>query len=192
MIAMSSFPPASVPLPGSFDLPPLPDEAPEADIRDRRALRGVLGRFATGVTVLTAGRDTPSGMTANSFTSVSLEPAQVLVCVVGSAAVHQAVLAEEAFAVSVLARDQEWVARHFADHRRPRGAREFEGIDHVPGRHTGAPVLCRVHAWLECRLSAVHEGGDHTIFVGSVLGAGRSAGGDPLLFHGGAFAGLAD
>ncbi|MER5353144.1 flavin reductase family protein [Kitasatospora sp. NPDC002551] len=191
MITMSSFPPASVPRPGSLDLPPLPAQAPEADIRDGRALRGVLGRFATGVTVLTAGRDTPCGMTANSFTSVSLEPAQVLVCVVKSAAVHAAVLAEGTFAVSVLARDQEWVARHFADHRRPRGVREFAGIGHTRGRHTGAPVLDNVQAWLECRLGAVHEGGDHTIFVGTVLGAGRSDGGDPLLYHGGAFARLA-
>lgn len=147
----------------------------------------MLGRFATGVTVLTAGRDAPRGMTANSFTSVSLEPAQVLVCVVKSAAIHQLVLAEQAFAVSVLSRDQEWVARHFADHSRPRGAAEFAGIDHEPGRHTGAPVLGHVQAWLECRLSAIHDGGDHTIFVGSVLGAGGASGEDPLLFLGGAF-----
>nr|WP_179500126.1 flavin reductase family protein [Streptomyces sp. WZ.A104] len=187
MIHMSIVPSASVPLPGPLDLPPLPAEAPEADIRDRRALRGVLGRFATGVTVLTAGRDAPRGMTANSFTSVSLEPAQVLVCVVKSAAIHQLVLAEKAFAVSVLSRDQEWVARHFADHSRPRGAAEFAGIDHEPGRHTGAPVLGHVQAWLECRLSAIHDGGDHTIFVGSVLGAGNASGEDPLLFLGGAF-----
>ncbi|MFJ6216192.1 flavin reductase family protein [Streptomyces sp. NPDC092296] len=189
---MSIVPSASAPLPGSLDLPPLPVEAPEADVHDRRALRGVLGRFATGVTVLTAGRDTPCGMTANSFTSVSLDPAQVLVCVVKSAAIHQTVLAEQAFAVSVLGRDQEWVARHFADHGRPRGAQEFAAIDHEPGRHTGAPVLGHAQAWLECRLSAVHEGGDHTIFVGSVLGAGRSSTEDPLLYLGGAFRRLAD
>ncbi|MFJ5228479.1 flavin reductase family protein [Kitasatospora sp. NPDC088391] len=188
---MTSFPSASAPLPGALALPPLPAEAPEADLGDHRALRGVLGRFATGVTVLTAGRDTPCGMTANSFTSVSLDPAQVLVCVVKSAAIHAAVLAEGAFAVSVLARDQEWVARHFADRDRPRGAKEFAGIGHTRGRHTGAPVLDHVQAWLECRLGAVHEGGDHTIFVGTVLGAGRSAGTDPLLYHGGAFARLA-
>ncbi|WP_083646960.1 flavin reductase family protein [Kitasatospora sp. CB01950] len=188
---MSSFPSASAPLPGALDLPPLPAHAPEADLGDPRALRGVLGRFATGVTVLTAGRDVPCGMTANSFTSVSLEPAQVLVCVVKSAAIHATVLAEGSFAVSVLARDQEWVARHFADSRRPRGLREFEGIGHRRGHYTGAPVLDDVQAWLECRLGDVHEGGDHTIFVGTVLGAGRSAGGDPLLYHGGGFARLA-
>jgi flavin reductase len=188
---MSILPPSSVPVPGALHLPPLPPEAPEADVHDRRALRGVLGRFATGVTVLTAGRDAPRGMTANSFTSVSLDPAQVLVCVVKSAAVHEIVLAEQAFAVSMLGRGQEWVARHFADHGRPRGAREFDGIDHEPGRHTGAPVLSHVQAWLECRVSAVHEGGDHTIFVGSVLGAGRSSAEDPLLYLGGAFRRLA-
>ena len=84
------------------------------------------------------------------------------------------------------------MARHFADHGRPRGVREFATVGHRPGRHTGAPVLDHTQAWLECRLSAVHEGGDHTIFVGSVLGAGRSSDEDPLLYAGGAFRRLAD
>lgn len=189
---MSTIRPVSVPLTASLDLPAPRGRAPEADVHDRRALRGVLGRFATGVTVLTAGGEVPCGMTANSFTSVSLDPAKVLVCVVKSAAVHQRVLDEQGFAVSVLGRDQEWVARHFADHSRARGIREFVAVDHVPGRHTGAPVLSHAVAWLECRLSDVHEGGDHTIFVGSVLAAGSSPTRDPLLFVGGAFRRLAD
>jgi flavin reductase (DIM6/NTAB) family NADH-FMN oxidoreductase RutF len=189
---MSTVRPPSVPLPGPAELPPLPAPGPEADVHDSRALRGVLGRFVTGVTVVTAGRANPRGMTANSFTSVSLDPAQVLVCVVQSAAIHQIVLDEQAFAVSVLHRDQEWVARHFADHGRPRGAREFAAVGHRPGRHTGAPVIDDAQAWLECRLSAVHEGGDHTIFVGEVLSAGRSAHEDPLLYAGGVFRRLAD
>lgn len=192
MIAMSTFRPVSVPMTASLDLPAPRGRAPEADVHDRRALRGVLGRFATGVTVLTAGRGVPRGMTANSFTSVSLDPAKVLVCVVKSAAIHQTLLDEQGFAVSVLGSDQEWVARRFADHSRARGVREFAGVDHVPGTHTGAPVLSDAVAWLECRLSDIHEGGDHTIFVGSVLGAGCSAGHDPLLFADGAFHRLAD
>lgn len=166
-------------------LPPtgsLPQDAP-----DRSELRGVLGLFATGITVLTAGRDTPRGMTANSFTSVSLEPPLVLVCVLRKSAIHEAVLEEKAFAVSVLSARQEHLARHFADRGRPRGAQEFEAVGSFPGRHTGTPVLSDSLAWLECGLAAVYDGGDHSIFLGSVLELGRGAAGDALLYFGGDF-----
>ena len=154
---------------------------------DRGELRGVLGRFATGVTVLSAGRAEPRGMTANSFTSVSLDPALVLVCVLRTAAVHEAILAERAFAVSVLSSGQEKAARHFADRGRPRGTKEFEGLETVPGRCTGAPVLVGAQAWLECELTADYDGGDHSIFLGSVLSIGRTEPDDPLLYFAGGF-----
>ncbi len=164
-----------------------PPEQPLADVHDRGQLRGVLGRFATGVTVVTAGRTEPRGMTANSFTSVSLTPPLVLVCVVRTAAIHESIVAERAFAVSVLSADQEPLARKFADRSRPRGAREFEAVDSFPGRHTGAPVLSGALAWLECEVAAVYDGGDHSIFLGSVLGLGRTAEEDALLYFGGGF-----
>lgn len=154
---------------------------------DPGELRGTLGRFTTGVTILTAGRETPRGMTASSFTSVSLDPALILVCVVRTAAIHEVVLAERAFAVSVLSGPQESLARHFAGRHRPRGAAEFEDVGAVPGRHTGAPVLDGAQAWLECELAAVHDGGDHSIFVGSVLDMGRGATDDPLVYFRGGF-----
>jgi flavin reductase (DIM6/NTAB) family NADH-FMN oxidoreductase RutF len=160
---------------------------PAAGVHDKSELRGVLGRFATGVTVVTAGRPVPSGMTANSFTSVSLNPPLVLVCVVRDAAVHRAITDGESFAVSVLAEDQEQVARYFANKARPRGEREFDEVEWVPGRHTGVPVISGSLAWLECRLAAVYDGGDHSIFLGSVLDAGRGSGEDALLFYGGRF-----
>lgn len=153
----------------------------------RGELRATLGRFATGVTVLTAGRDTPRGMTANSFTSVSLEPPLILVCVVRTAAIHEAILEEGAFAVSMLSGQQEDLARHFADRARPRGRREFETVGTVPGRHTGTPLLTGAQAWLECGLAAVYDGGDHSIFLGSVLDIGREETDDPLLYFGGGF-----
>ncbi|MEV7780114.1 flavin reductase family protein [Kitasatospora sp. NPDC088351] len=156
-------------------------------VHDRSALRGALGAFATGVTVLTAGRENPCGMTANSFTSVSLDPALVLVCVVRTAAVHDRILAEGGFAVSVLSDRQEKLARYFADRHRPRGAAEFEGVPASPGRHTGAPLLTGALAWLECGLAAVHDGGDHSILVGSVLGLGRGEAEPALVFHAGGF-----
>ncbi|GAA1138920.1 flavin reductase (DIM6/NTAB) family NADH-FMN oxidoreductase RutF [Kitasatospora gansuensis] len=160
--------------------------------RDRTELRGVLGRFATGVTVVTAGRAEPRGMTANSFTSVSLDPAVILVCVLRTAAVHETILAERAFAVSVLAGPQEKAARHFADRHRPRGALEFDAVETTPGRHTGAPVLVGAQAWLECELTAEYDGGDHSIFLGSVVDLGRSVADDPLLYFAGGFHRLVD
>jgi flavin reductase (DIM6/NTAB) family NADH-FMN oxidoreductase RutF len=156
-------------------------------VHDRNELRGVLGKFATGITVITAGKATPRGMTANSFTSVSLKPALVLVCVLREAAMHDTILDCESFAVSMLSARQEEVARHFANHRRPRGEREFEVVDSAPGRHTGAPILSDALAWLECRLAAVYDGGDHSIFLGEVLDLGRGEGEDALLFYGGDF-----
>nr|WSW64808.1 flavin reductase family protein [Streptomyces sp. NBC_00995]WSW71145.1 flavin reductase family protein [Streptomyces sp. NBC_00995] len=165
--------------------PPAADGPPPNHVSSE--LRGVLGRFATGVTVLTTGRDTPQGMTANSFTSVSLDPPLILVCVKRTATLHDAILTEKAFAISVLSGDQRDVAKYFADRNRPRGSREFATLDTTPGQHTGAPVLTGAQAWLECGLAAVHDGGDHSIFLGSVLDIGRAESDDPLLYFGGGF-----
>ncbi|MEU2249392.1 flavin reductase family protein [Streptomyces sp. NPDC019224] len=163
---------------------------PEHDI-DPRELRGIFGRFATGITVVTAGRGEPRGMTANSFTSVSLSPPQVLVCVMRDASMHEVILEHHAFVVSVLSDRQERLARHFADSRRPRGAQEFASVDATPGPATGVPVLDGALAWFECELSAVYDGGDHSIFLGEVLNVGHGADEDALLFYAGAFRRLA-
>lgn len=151
------------------------------------ALRTVFGRFATGVTVLAAGTQTPRGMTANSFTSVSMEPPLILVCVNRNASIHQTVLESGAFAVSMLSARQEHVARYFADHKRPRGTAEFGAVGWSPGPSTGAPVIDGSLAWLDCRLAAAYDGGDHAIFVGSVLASGCGPAHDALLFYGGRF-----
>ncbi|MBM9508894.1 flavin reductase family protein [Actinacidiphila acididurans] len=153
----------------------------------RDAFRTVLGQFATGVTVLTAGRRAPRGMTANSFTSVSLDPPLVLVCVARTASAHAAVLGEGAFAVSILSAGQSRPARHFADHHRAREGGEFDPVDTFPGPVTGAPLISGALAWLECSVAAVHDGGDHSIVVGSVLGLSHGTPGEPLLYFGGAF-----
>ena len=169
----------------------LPEGGLPDGVRDRRGLRDVLGRFATGVTVLTAGRAVPSGMTANSFTSVSLDPPLVLVCVGRTASMHREILDGGSFGVCVLAAGQLEAARHFADRARPRGERGFELVDWRPGRHTGVPIVSGALAWIECRLAAVYDGGDHSIFLGAALEVGRAAAGDPLVFFGGGFRALA-
>jgi flavin reductase (DIM6/NTAB) family NADH-FMN oxidoreductase RutF len=150
-------------------------------------LREVLRGFATGVTVIAAGRDVPEGMTANAFTSVSLSPPLVLVCVNRAATIHRAVLECGAFAVSVLSGQQEHLARHFADHSRPRGRPAFDVVGWSPGPSTGAPVIHGALAWLECDLAARYDGGDHSIFVGSVRGSERGTARDALLYFGGTF-----
>jgi flavin reductase len=153
----------------------------------RAPLRTVLGHFATGVTVLAAGGDAPAGMTANSFTSVSLSPPLVLVCVKRTAAIHQTVLDSGSFALSVLAGPQEEVARYFADHSRPRGRREFDIVGWSPAPNTGAPVIYGALAWIECELTETYDGGDHSIFLGAVLASGHEPTRDALLFYGGRF-----
>lgn len=157
---------------------------------DRFGLRRVFGRFTTGVTVMTTGGHVPHGMTANSFTSVSLSPPLVLICVLRETAMHEAVLDRKSFAVSVLAAQQEGLARYFADRRRPHGDQEFAPVDWSPGRFTGSPVVAGALAWLECSLTATYDGGDHSIFLGEVLDMGLRDEDDALLFYDGVFHGL--
>jgi flavin reductase len=173
------------------DRRPRPDDRrprPEAaSVPSGREMRRIFGRFATGITVVTAGRETPRGMTANSFTSVSIEPPLVLVCIQRNATMHDTIRECESFAVSVLAAHQERVARLFADRERPRGRAEFDAVDAIPGPHTGAPVLSGALAWLECKLATVYDGGDHSIFLGEVQTIGRGKTEDALLFYDGGF-----
>lgn len=150
-------------------------------------LRATLRNFATGITILTAGRDTPQGMTANSFTAVSLSPPLVLVCVNRSASIHQAILGYGSFAVSVLSGSQEYVARYFANHSRPRGRAEFDIVGWSPGDSTGAPLIHGALAWIECAVAAAYDGGDHSIFLGSVLASDHAPAADALLFFGGGY-----
>ncbi|WP_434743982.1 flavin reductase family protein [Micromonospora sp. SH-82] len=143
--------------------------------------------FTTGVTVVTVGGSSPHGMTANSFTSVSLDPPLALVCVDCEALMNRALREAGRFGVSVLAGDQEEVARYFADRRRPLGARQFEFGQWVVGPGTGAPLLVGAAAHFECELWRSYDTGDHTIFVGRLVGAQRHGVDDALLFADGAF-----
>jgi len=161
--------------------------AADPDAGVPRAMREVMGRFATGITVLTAGGDSPHGMTANAFSSVSLDPPLVLVCVARTALMHDAIMSTGSYAVSVLGGEQEQLARYFADRRRPRGAAQFDAIEWRPGPRTAAPLLNDSLAWLECGLEEVYEGGDHSIFLGRVLSIGRADDGHALLFFGGGY-----
>jgi flavin reductase (DIM6/NTAB) family NADH-FMN oxidoreductase RutF len=144
--------------------------------------RTALRTFAAGVTVVTtldrAGR--PSGLTASAFTSVSLDPPLVLVCVDHTASAHPDFRARGWFAINVLRREQEALSRRFA----ASGGDKFQGAPWHEGQ-AGLPLLDGALATLECRIVDTHEAGDHTIFIGQVENA-SVAGGQPLVyFHGG-------
>jgi len=153
---------------------------------DQDLFRAVLGRFATGVTVVTT-RDadgTPHGMTVSAFSSLSLEPPLVLVCVANSATMAPLMASAEHFAVNVLSSTQEAVSRRFAGDVHDR----FAGIGFHEG-HNGAPVLDEVLAWLQCRIVARHPAGDHVIIIGEVEHADVGDG-KPLLYYRGGYATL--
>jgi len=150
-------------------------------------MREVMSRFATGVVVIGVGGEHIHGMTANAFTSVSLDPPLVLCCVARAALMHRAIANAGRFAISVLDADQRDLATHFASKGRGIGLAQFANVRWTPGEHTGAPIIDRALAWLECDLERTVDCGDHAVFVGEVLAAGRGAGRDSLLFFDGGF-----
>jgi flavin reductase len=150
--------------------------------------RQTLGLFATGVTVVaTRYEDILHGMTANAFASVSLDPFLVLVCVDKEAGMHELLPRSESFAVTVLGAGQEELSDWFASPRRPTGQDQFDDVAWDPAPVTGCPIICDGLAWADCRVTEVHEGGDHSIFLGEVLDLGMLRAGDPLLFFAGEY-----
>jgi flavin reductase (DIM6/NTAB) family NADH-FMN oxidoreductase RutF len=149
----------------------------------KRGFRQSLGLFTTGITVVSARDDLHvHGMTVNSFSSVSLEPPLVLVCVHRGRLLQWIIHRARTFAVSVLAADQEATARHFADRCRPAGISQFASAEWFSGPLSGAPLLSGSLAWLECALYKAITSGDHEILVGQVLWTAQSGRRDPLLF----------
>jgi flavin reductase (DIM6/NTAB) family NADH-FMN oxidoreductase RutF len=154
--------------------------------------RAVMSRFATGVAVVTCVQDGfDHAMTANSFTSVSLEPALVLVCVENDSRFHEAISHAEAWSVSVLDAGQQGRARWFATRGRPLVG-QFDSTPTSRSALTGALLLEGALATLECRTAAVHPAGDHDIVVGEVLAlALPRPDGEPLVYYRSSFRTLA-
>ncbi len=162
-----------------------------ADAIDPRQFRNVMGRFATGVTVVTlAHEDQLRGMTANAFSSVSLDPALLLVCIDEHASIYPMFERSSAFAVNILASDQAKVSQAFA----AKGVRD-EVMHGLPYHRAplGSPVLDGALAWAECRIEHRYAGGDHMIVVGHVqaLEVPRPEA-DPLLFFAGQYRSLGE
>lgn len=153
---------------------------------DTDTFRSVLGRFASGVTVLTTrvgGQDL--GMTVSSFCSLSLDPPLVLACVDRSAELHDILPDGQRVVFNILSASQEALSRRFSELE---GSRRFEGIGFQRDRH-GVPVLEDVLAWIEGRIERHHDGGDHTIFIALVDGA-TTHDLRPLLYYRGGYAEL--
>lgn len=152
-------------------------------VPDAAAFRQALGRFPTGVSVLTCLADGHDhAMTANSLTSVSLDPLLVLVCVETDTRFHEAVCAAGHWGVSILAAQARGAATWFATRGRPL-AGQLDPVAHRRGARTGVALLEDALAWLEVRTVAVHPAGDHSIVVGQVLGLDVSEDHDSALTY---------
>jgi 3-hydroxy-9,10-secoandrosta-1,3,5(10)-triene-9,17-dione monooxygenase reductase component len=148
--------------------------------------RQVIGRFPTGVTVVTAmSADGPVGMTANAVTSLSLDPLLLLVCFDNGSRTLPLVRGSGRFGVNVLAQGQHELARRFAG-KLPE-AEKFTGVPY--SLDDGVPVIEGAHAWLGCDLTELLPGGDHTIGIGAVTAAELGVG-EPLVWYDGAYSAL--
>ena len=155
---------------------------------DPKDLRRLMGHFATGVTIITTrGADgTPYGLTANAFTSLSLDPPLCLVCVDRKAESFAHFYDSKVFTVNILTCDQEHLSNRFAKS----GGDKFTGVPTVPGHH-GAPLIAGALAHIECTITDTLEGGDHVSHVGRVEHMHMNAG-EPLLFYQGRYRKLAE
>ncbi|MDB4884667.1 MAG: flavin reductase domain protein FMN-binding protein [Gemmatimonadetes bacterium] len=154
---------------------------------DSDSFRSVLGRFASGITVVTtvdaSGRDV--GMTVSAFSSVSLHPPLVQVCIDKAASMYAALMTAERFGINILSSEQESLSRRFAavdsQHR-------FEGVGYARGE-SGVVLLTDALAHIECRRQAHFDAGDHTLFIGEVERA-TAGDGRPMLYYRGGYAQL--
>ncbi len=151
---------------------------------DPNEFRQALGTFATGITVVTTKTDknTPIGVTINSFASVSLEPALVLFSLKVDSPLHDIFAKAEHFNVAILSDQQENISNLFAG----RAENKFDQVEWQAGNN-GSPVLQGPLSTLECTRVQAYEGGDHTIFIGQVTHIELAADGNPLLYFKGGY-----
>ncbi len=167
---------------------------------DKKTFKRALGSFASGVTVVTVR--TPDGddhgMTANAFSSVSMDPPLILVCIQNKNQTFDLISKAGAFAVNILARDQEERSNRFAGgivdaegrwQRWPEDRSRFADLIHTRAEASGAMFLTGSLASIDCTLEAVHPGGDHGIFVGRIqeITLTDESAGEPLLYFGGRY-----
>lgn len=162
---------------------PVPEDG-SVNAESSRRFRDVLGRFCTGVTVVTSmSGDRPVGMTCQSFTSVSLDPPLVLFCPAKTSRAWPQMQRAGFFCVNLLSHDQLELSDAFAR----KGVDKFAGVSWRPSA-TGAPLLDGVLGWVDCTIYAVHEAGDHYVVIGRVMDLGVEEAPHPLLFYQGQYA----
>ena len=157
----------------------------------RPSLRAMMGRFATGVTVV-AARSGPllAGMTANAVATVSIDPPLIVASLNRRSETHRAIIESHSFAVSILSVDQRAIAECFAQPITAAKVNRFcDAAWHEA--ETGSPILDGAIAYFDCRLVERHPGGDHTMFIGEIVAAGFEEAGEPLLYFGSRYRRLA-
>ena len=155
---------------------------------DSRLQRDIMGRFATGVTVVTTRYKNGdiTGMTANAVMSLSLDPPLVVVSVDKTATMHSALSDGQCYAINILTREQEHLSNRFA----MPGPKDFSDLI-LRESETGAPILEGTLGYLDCKIVNILPAGDHDMFVGEIL-AGELGEGNPLLYYGGKYRGIAE
>ncbi len=159
---------------------------------ERRRLRELMGRFATGVSVV-AARHGPllAGMTANAIASISIDPPILMASIAVKAETHGAIIGSHSFSVSVLADDQLALAECFAQPTTANKLKRFcDAAWHEA--ETGSPILEGALAYFDCRLTERHPGGDHTLFLGEIVAAGYREDAAPLLWYASGYHRLSD
>jgi flavin reductase (DIM6/NTAB) family NADH-FMN oxidoreductase RutF len=147
--------------------------------------RRTMAMLPTGVTIITAkGADGPAGATANAVVSLSLEPPLMLACLDRGSRTLDVVREAGSFGINVLGATQEGLAREFAT--KVPHSEKFRDVSHA--ERQGAPMIDGAVAWIVCRLSEMHAGGDHELLIGEVVEAVDNGGADaPLVFHAGTY-----
>lgn len=149
---------------------------------EAESFRKVMSQFASGVTVVTTTFDGSNyGLTVSAFTSVSLTPPLVLVCIDKRIQPHDMIAKAGVFAVNILCADQVDLGMRFAG-MVPGVTDRFEGLAYATST-TGSPILADTLGWVDCAVWRQYGGGDHSIFVGEVLQSSTSANVPPLLYH---------
>ncbi|MDO8433248.1 MAG: flavin reductase family protein [Candidatus Binatus sp.] len=156
---------------------------------EKNELRRIMGHFATGVTIITSVRSSGElhGLTANAFTSVSLVPPLLLICVDKKAESYPCFSETRVFTVNILSSDQEALSRKFS----VSGGNKFEGVSYRIGAN-GAPILDGTLAYIECAVSQEVDAGDHTLYLGDIQQAETPHEGKPLLFFRGGYREMGD
>ena len=159
---------------------------------DQETFRRAMGCFATGVTVITVDYEGEvQGMTANAFSSVSIDPLLVLVCVDQKARTHAHLHARKRFGINVLSDQQRAISEHYAQPDRDPARAEQEAGARFDRTAHGTPVLRGALAYLECRLQSAQDAGDHTIFIAEVEDV-VVRDGKPLLYFQAEYRGIGD